>query len=164
MRTIFLAAVLAVATALPAAAQRNVIAPYRFRPPDDHAVSPLDQQKALLYQNQLQNQLRVEQLHQIDRTAEGSRRLHATQHELNRVQGVLQPTPPAPPQRPSVSTFIPPNDRGPIGYDGPVVASGGHPQPTPAEIKEREAKLKRPPDRAPLELPPVYDLYGQRIE
>src|SRR4051794_7830976 len=114
MRALLLAAILLAAAGGPVAAQqRNVIAPYRFLPPDNHATSPLDQQKALLYQNQLQNQLRVEQLHQIDRTAEGAARLQETQRELNRVQGVLQPTPQAESQRPGSARFIPPNDQGP---------------------------------------------------
>lgn len=79
----------------PAGAQAtdpSALAPYRFQPPPAQ-LSPLEQQKALMYRSQLQNQLR--QLEQ-QRALGGPRAVDQhllldTRRELGRMNGVVRP-------------------------------------------------------------------------
>lgn len=163
---IILVVLLAGGSASAQSVERRVDAPFRFSSPSDRPVSGLDAEKGRSYQDQLRGQLRNEERHQIDRNAEGAARLRETRRELDRMDNVLRPGPVTSPP-PAVERHIPPSNRGPLGDNGPVVASGGHPQPTPAEIEERE-KQRRQFDRerkaVGIELGPVYDLYGNRIQ
>jgi hypothetical protein len=71
----------------------NVLAPYRFQPPPQ-SLSPLEQQKALVYRNQIQNQLR--QLEQQRQPAMGARDpllLPQTRSELDRMNGLVRQQP-----------------------------------------------------------------------
>ena len=76
--------------------------------------------------------------------------------ELDRVDRVLERQPPL---TPSVGA------ENPVPERGPVTSSGGHRQPTPAEIKEKEQEQpqqQRKPSQQPLA--PVYDLFGQKLQ
>ena len=78
--------------ALGQATDPNALAPYRFQPPPA-GLSPLEQQKALVYRSQIQNQLR--QLEQ-QRVLSGPKSvdpwlLQDTRRELDRMNGVVQP-------------------------------------------------------------------------
>ena len=73
--------------------------------------------------------------------------------ELFRMDRVLEAPPPPPPPRPEPTRDL-----------GPVVSSGGHPQPTPAEIERRMAERQKRAERAGVELRPVFDLFGERIQ
>jgi hypothetical protein len=145
--------------------ERRVDAPYRFSSPTDRPASGLDEEKARLYRDDLRGQLRREETRQIDRTARGAERLRETRRELERMNNVLNEPRPVPPPRAQPEARIPGGVGGVFGDLGPETSSGGHPQPTPEEIREREAarqgRLKRNGD---LGLNPVYDLYGQRIQ
>jgi hypothetical protein len=134
--------------AAPAAAQPTGLAPYRYATP--YGTSPLDQEKARVYQDQLRHDLPRDPPADATRAARG----RELSQELDRVDHLLERrTPPAP----TVSGENPTPER------GPVTASGGHAQPTPAEIEERErAQRQKPPPPAPLK--PVYDLFGQRLQ
>jgi hypothetical protein len=76
------------------AEDRNVVAPFRFTGPTKE-LTPLEQQRALTYRSQLQNQLREldqgEARGQLDPLAR--RRLLDTRGELGRMDGVLTPKP-----------------------------------------------------------------------
>jgi hypothetical protein len=157
---------LAVAAALLAAAggaaaadvQRNVIAPYRFEPAPVNRPSGLDEEKARGYREELRGQLREQETKRIDRDALGARDLMDTRRELNRMDRVLNAPPrPAPPPAPAVGTLSA-EDR--ATYE----RSGGHSQPTPEEIKQRQAERKTKEEPALPELRPVYDLFGNRIQ
>jgi hypothetical protein len=117
----------------------------------------------MLYQQQLQTQQFNQQLHQIDRTAEGAVRLRETGRELDRMNNLIRSNPPPTATAAPPSGFIPPEDRGAF-YRG-----SGHEQPTPEEIKQLEAERKAQGKQkknavTDIGLIPVYDLYGQRIQ
>lgn len=74
------------------AGERNVLAPYRFEPPP-RTLSPVEQQRALDYRNQVQSQLR-----QLERQrARGpfdprqEQRLMETRGEFDRMKRILEP-------------------------------------------------------------------------
>lgn len=78
--------------ALSQATDPSALAPYRFQPPPTQ-LSPLEQQKALMYRSQLQNQLR--QLEQ-QRALGGPRAVDQhllldTRRELGRMNGLVRP-------------------------------------------------------------------------
>jgi hypothetical protein len=138
-----------------AAAQPTGLAPYRFATP--YGTSPLDQEKARVYQDQLRRDL--------PRTppsdATEAARDRDMRSELDRVDRVLERQPPL---TPSVGA------ENPVPERGPVTASGGHRQPTPAEVQDKEQeKGKEQPEqqRKPSQqqqLAPVYDLFGQKLQ
>jgi hypothetical protein len=168
MRALLLAVLLASAPAAFAAdVGRRVDAPYRFLPPDDRPTSPLDQEKARVYRDQLRDQLRSDQLNQIDRSASGTARLNETRRELNRMDNMLN-TPTSPPSLPRTQSSqpLPVPNQNPLALDslGPVLSGGGRHQPTPDEIKEREAARAEQQRKAGVDVKPVYDLFGQRIQ
>ena len=72
----------------------NVVAPFRFTGPAKE-LTPLEQQRALAYRSQLQNQLR--ELDQDEASGHldplARRRLLDTRGELGRMDGVLTPKP-----------------------------------------------------------------------
>jgi hypothetical protein len=71
----------------------NVLAPYRFQPAPQ-TLSPLEQQKALVYRNQVQNQLRqLEQQRQPPKGARDPLLLPQTRSELDRMNGLIQQQP-----------------------------------------------------------------------
>lgn len=74
------------------AGDRDVVTPYRFTGPTKE-LTPLDQQRALTYQNQLQNQLR--ELDNADARGQlgpvQRRELLDTRREAGRMNGVLAP-------------------------------------------------------------------------
>jgi hypothetical protein len=140
--------------------QRNVIAPYRFEPAPINRPSGLDEEKARGYREELRGQLRDQETHRIDRSALGARDLMETRRELQRMDNILNspPRPFPPPVPPTGSLSV--EDR------STFERSGGHPQPTPGMIEEREAARRNQP-REPGTIPelrPVYDLYGNRIQ
>jgi hypothetical protein len=141
------AALACLVLAAPASAQPSGIAPYRYDPP--YGASPLDREKARVYQDQLR--------HDIPREPATDATTAARQRELlqerDRVDRLLQSPPPPPP----VTFARPPEER------GPVTSSGGHPQPTPAEIEERRRRQERRGSPA-VPLRPVYDLFGERLQ
>jgi hypothetical protein len=133
--------------ATPAVGQPTGLAPYRYATP--YGASPLDQEKARVYQDQLRHDVPREP--PPDATAAARER--ELRQELDRVDRLLErPPPPAA----AVSEKRAPDL-------GPVTASGGHPQPTPAEIKEkqRQQRLEAPP---PAPMKPIYDLFGERLQ
>lgn len=74
----------------PKAIQRpSVVAPYRYNPPPA-ALSPLDEQRARTYRNQLQGQVLDLQRQQADDPVAG-RHLLETQSELDRMNDLLTP-------------------------------------------------------------------------
>ena len=137
---------------------RNVIAPYRFEPAPVNRPSGLDEEKARGYREELRGQLRDQETRRIDRSALGSRKLMDTRHELNRMDSVLNAPPrPAPPPAPALGDLS-------IDDRSSFERSGGHPQPTPEEIKQRLAERKEKAPQPELDLRPVYDLFGNRIQ
>jgi hypothetical protein len=76
------------------AEDRNIVAPFRFTGPVKE-LTPLEQQRALAYRSQLQNQLREldqgEARGRLDPLVR--RRLLDTRGELGRMDGVLTPKP-----------------------------------------------------------------------
>jgi len=70
----------------------NVITPYRFNPAPKQ-LSPSDQQEALEYKGQLQNQERNLEQQQVQRSPNPFKRqqLIDTQRELNRMNSILHP-------------------------------------------------------------------------
>ena len=71
----------------------NALAPYRFQPPPQ-SLSPIEQQKALVYRSQIQNQLRqLEQQRQPPKGARDPLLLPQTRSELDRMNGVVQQKP-----------------------------------------------------------------------
>lgn len=97
IRPTFLAVIVAAVGLVPQLAQAqvtdpDVLAPYRFAPPPS-TLTPLEQQKALKYRSELQNQLR--QLEQ-QRALGGPKavkpwQLQDTRRELDRMDGVVRP-------------------------------------------------------------------------
>lgn len=77
----------------PAPDIRDVVTPYRFSPPPAARLAPADEQKALIYRDQLRNQAReLEMLQSQGRLgALGRQTLTDTQSELNRINRVLHP-------------------------------------------------------------------------
>jgi hypothetical protein len=145
-RAALVAAALALIVAAPASAQPSGIAPYRYDPP--YGASPLDREKARVYQDQLRHDIPREPA--TDATAAARQR--ELLQERDRIDRLLQNPPPPP------VTFAPPPEE-----RGPVTSSGGHPQPTPREIEERQRRQRQeaPP---PVPLRPVYDLFGERLQ
>src|SRR5262249_24607109 len=145
---------------------RRVDAPYRFLAPDDRPTSPLDQEKARVYRDQLRDQLRNDQVNQIDRSASGTARLNETRRELNRMDNMLNTptTPPSLGQTQSAQPLPVPNQN-PLALEslGPVSGGVRH-QPTQEEVKEREAARTEQQRRLGIDVKPVYDLFGQRIQ
>lgn len=93
MRTILLLALLAIGATAAEAGDRNVLAPYRFEPAPQ-ALSPIEQQRALDYRNQVQSQLReLEQERRggVPRSPRAERRLMDTRGELGRINRILEP-------------------------------------------------------------------------
>jgi hypothetical protein len=94
-----LALLIATVALLPAAAAEagdpDVVAPFRFRSPTQDLATPAEQQRALSYQNELDNQLR--QLDQAEQRGQlgplGRRRLLDTRDETGRINGALGPKP-----------------------------------------------------------------------
>lgn len=75
------------------ATEPNVLAPYRFQPAPQ-SLSPLEQQKALVYRSQIQNQLRqLEQQRQPGPGARDPLLLPQTRSELDRMNGLIQQQP-----------------------------------------------------------------------
>jgi hypothetical protein len=150
--------VLALAGTAAAEPQRNIIAPYRFEPAPINRPSGLDEEKARGYREELRGQLRDQEMRHIDRSALGERKLLETRRELYRMDNVLNAPPrPAPPPAPAIGNLS-------VEDRSSFERSGGHPQPTPEEIKRRLAERK-PQEEPPLpELRPVYDLFGNRIQ
>jgi hypothetical protein len=146
---------------------RRVEAPFRFRPPDDRPASGLDEQKALMYRDQLRSQQREQQSRDIGRTAAGSERLRETQTELDRMDRILNnPSARAAQGRSLSSTPLPVPNQNPLDLEtlGPVSGGARH-QPTADEIKEREAARAERERKLPApDLRPVFDLYGQRLQ
>jgi hypothetical protein len=132
--------------ALPAAAQTTGVAPHRFQRP--YGADPLDQEKARVYQDQL----RREVPRGLSPDPSEAARERELRRELDRVDRVLRRRPrPEPPERAREPDL------------GPVVSSGGHPQPTQAEIEEKlRDRRQRVADQ--LDLRPVYDLFGERLQ
>lgn len=93
-RALLVALALLLLAAPAQAGDPEVVAPFRFRGPAKE-LTPLDQQRALTYQNQLRNQLREldqdESRGRLDPLQR--RRLLDTRGELGRMDGVLSPTP-----------------------------------------------------------------------
>jgi len=93
-------ALVAIALALAAAPVRaddaEAVTPFRFSGPLKE-LTPMDRQRALVYRNQLENQLRA--LEQSDQRGRldplGRRRLSETRGELNRVDKLLLLPPPS---------------------------------------------------------------------
>jgi hypothetical protein len=142
--------------------RRSVIAPFRFEGERDRPTSPLDEEKARSYREELRGQLRDQETRDIGRSATGAARLFETRRELGRMDSLLNSPPrPAPPMvAPSRDDSLSVDDR------RSFERSGGHPQPTPGMIEEREAARRNQP-REPGTIPelrPVYDLYGNRIQ
>ena len=79
--------------AKPAPDIRSVVTPYRFSPPPATKVAPADEQKALMYRDQLRNQARdLEMLKSQGRLgAVGQQTLIDTHSELNRIDRALHP-------------------------------------------------------------------------
>lgn len=93
MRTILVLALLAIGGVTAEAGDRNVLAPYRFEPAPE-ALSPIEQQRALDYRNQVQSQLRgLEQERRggVLRSPRVERRLMETRSELGRINRILEP-------------------------------------------------------------------------
>ena len=98
MRSTILAAAMAVLSlgpqvALAQATDPNVLAPYRFEPAPQ-TLSPVEQQRALDYRNQVQSQLReLEQERRggVLRSPRAERRLMDTRSELGRINRILEP-------------------------------------------------------------------------
>ena len=168
LRRILLALCAGAVLAAPAAAgtlERRVDAPYRFSSPTDRPASGLDEEKARVYRDDLRNQLRREEMHDIGRTAPGAERLRETRRELERMNNTLNEPRPMPPPAAQREARFPGQRGGVFGDSGPETASGGHPQPTPEEIRQREAaRQNRLKQNEALGLNPVYDLYGERIQ
>ncbi len=79
--------------ARPAPDIRSIVAPYRFSPPPTTKLAPADEEKALIYRDQLRNQAReLEALQSQGRLGPlGRQTLTDTHIELNRVDRVLHP-------------------------------------------------------------------------
>lgn len=77
----------------PAPVIRDVVTPYRFSPPPATRLAPADEEKALIYRDQLRNQAReLEMLKSQGRLGTLDRQtLTDTQRELNRINRVLRP-------------------------------------------------------------------------
>jgi len=90
---------IAIAALLPAALAEagdpDVVAPFRFRNPTQDVTTSADQQRAITYKNELDNQLReLDQDEQRGRLgALGRRQLLDTRGEASRMDGVLSPKP-----------------------------------------------------------------------
>jgi hypothetical protein len=138
------------AIAPPAAADvlgPSVVKPYLFNPPD-RPDNPLDQQKALIYRDQLRTQQRDLELRGAERRPLGADRLRETRRELFRMDNIIN-------NRPPVETQItPPIPQPRVPAMVGVTGGGGRPQPTPAEVErrraERSATGKAPPVDEPL--------------
>jgi hypothetical protein len=90
LRCVIMAAGLFIYAEASSAADSNILAPYRFDPAPQQ-LTPLEQQKALIYRNQVQNQLRTLEsndtkgnLNSFDQEI-----LRDTRSELYRMNGVL---------------------------------------------------------------------------
>lgn len=72
---------------------RNVVTPYRFSPLPTTRPAPADEQKAIIYRNQLRNQEReLEMLQSQGRLGPlGRQTLTDTHSEINRINRVLHP-------------------------------------------------------------------------
>lgn len=93
MRAILVLALLLAGAAAAEAGDRNVLAPYRFEPAPQ-TLSPVEQQRALDYRNQVQSQLReLEQERRggVLRSPRAERRLMDTRSELGRINRILEP-------------------------------------------------------------------------
>ena len=77
----------------PAPVVRDVVTPYRFSPPPATRLAPADEEKALIYRDQLRNQAReLEMLQSQGKLGTlGRQTLTDTQSELNRINRVLHP-------------------------------------------------------------------------
>jgi len=90
---------IAIAVLLPAgladAGDPDAVAPFRFRNPAQDVTTPADQQRAITYKNELDNQLReLDQDEQRGRLGPlGRRQLLDTRGEAGRMDGVLSPKP-----------------------------------------------------------------------
>jgi hypothetical protein len=137
--------------AAPAAAQPTGLAPYRYATP--YGTSPLDQEKARVYQDQLRRDLPRD----APADATEAARERDIRRELDRVDRLIERQPPV---APSVAT------ENPVPERGPVTASGGHRQPTQAEIEEKEKEEGAQQPKAPprSSLAPVYDLFGEKLQ
>jgi len=173
-----LVALATVPAAVPSAAAdvlgSSVVKPYLFNPPD-RPTNPLDQQKALIYRDQLRTQQRDLETHSterlpppgagrglrdvdrlplgVDRSPLGAERLRETRQELYRMDNIINDHPP-------VQTEIapPPVPQQRVPADNSLSLGSGRPQPTPAEVERREAERdatgKAPPliqPRAPAD-------------
>ncbi len=79
--------------ARPAPDIRSIVVPYRFSPPPATRLAPADEEKALIYRDQLRNQARELDMLQSQGRLDplGRQTLIDTHSELNRVDRVLHP-------------------------------------------------------------------------